>query len=103
MVFIETLIFTKHMQDYLNDEDYSELQSYLAEKPNSGALIQGAGGLRKIRWSAKGKGKRGGVRIIYYWQVDEEQIYLLTIYAKNEMTDLSENDKQALKNMIERW
>jgi mRNA-degrading endonuclease RelE of RelBE toxin-antitoxin system len=103
MVFIETLIFTKYMQDYLNDEDYRELQSYLAEKPNTGSLLQGTGGLRKIRWSAKGKGKRGDVRIIYYWQVDEEQIYLLTIYAKNEMTNLSENEKQALRNMIERW
>jgi len=68
MIFVEATLFTKKVKDYLNDEQYRALQNSLMEDPAAGDLIPGAGGLRKVRWSSKGKGKRGGVRIIYYWQ-----------------------------------
>src|SRR3990167_5534792 len=103
MVFIETALFTKYLQDYLNDDDYSNLQNFLIEQPNAGDLIQGTGGLRKLRWSLDNKGKRGGIRIIYYWQVAEDQIYFFTLHAKNEISDLSDKEKKALKQMLENW
>ncbi|HEX4044589.1 MAG TPA: type II toxin-antitoxin system RelE/ParE family toxin [Gammaproteobacteria bacterium] len=103
MIFIETALFTKYLQDYLEDEEYRELQNFLLEQPDSGDLLQGTGGLRKLRWSLDGRGKRGGIRVIYYWQITEDQIYLFTLYAKNEITDLSSNEKKALKKMLENW
>jgi len=105
MIFIESALFTKWLHDYLNDDEYSELQGFLVEQPEAGDIIPGIGGLRKLRWSSsiKGKGKRGGIRVIYYWQVSEEQIYLFTLYAKNEMADLSSDEKKALKKMLEDW
>ncbi len=103
MVFIETHIFTKQLNDYLSDEEYRKLQEFLIENPHVGDLIQGTGGLRKLRWGLENKGKRGGVRIIYYWQTFYNQIYLMTLYAKNEMTDLTAKEKKALQQMIERW
>jgi mRNA-degrading endonuclease RelE of RelBE toxin-antitoxin system len=103
MIFIETQIFTKQISAYLSDDDYSELQNFLSGAPDAGDLIQGTGGLRKLRWKSGGKGKRGGVRIIYYWQVAKDQIYLMTLYAKNEMADLSAKEKKLLKQMVERW
>jgi hypothetical protein len=103
MVFIETTSFTKYLNNYLNDNEYRELQKFLIEQPEAGALIQGTGGLRKLRWSVDNKGKRGGVRVIYYWQISKDQIYFFTLYAKNEMTDLSIEDKKALKKMLEDW
>ena len=103
MLFIETNLFTKQLAGYFCDEEYRELQIYLIKQPDAGDVIQGTGGLRKLRWGSGNKGKRGGVRIIYYWQMADEQIYMMTLYAKNEMTDLSAKDKKILKQMIERW
>ena len=103
MVFIEAAPFTKCLWDYLNDDEYRELQSFLIEQPEAGDLIQGAGGLLKLRWSMDNKGKRGGIRVIYYWQISEDQIYLFTLYAKNEMSDLSSDEKKILKKMLEGW
>lgn len=103
MVFIEAVPFTKYLQDYLNDDEYRELQNFLIEQPEAGDLIQGTGGLRKLRWSSDNKGKRGGIRVIYYWKVLKDQIYLFTLYAKNEMTDLSTEEKKVLKKMLEDW
>jgi hypothetical protein len=103
MVFIETNLFTKQLAAYLSDNEYRELQGFLIEKPNAGDLIQGTGGLRKLRWGAGGKGKRGGIRIIYYWQTMQNQIYMMTLYAKNEMKDLSAKEKKLLRLMVEEW
>lgn len=103
MVIIESQIFSKLLTDYMSADDYREFQVFLAEHPQAGDVIQGTGGLRKVRWGTKGKGKSGGVRIIYYWQVSESQIYLLTLYAKNEMADLSVNERKMLKKMVEEW
>jgi mRNA-degrading endonuclease RelE of RelBE toxin-antitoxin system len=79
MVFVETYAFTKHIPDCFGDEEYREFQSYLMKHPEEGVLIRGTGGLRKIRWAARNKGKRGGSRIIYYWHIPLEQIYLFDL------------------------
>lgn len=100
MQFIETTIFTKHLYSYLSEEEYCEMQNFLIEQPDAGDLIQGTGGLRKLRWSSGNKGKRGGIRVIYYWQVSAEMIYLMTLYAKNEASDLSAKDKKLLQQML---
>lgn len=103
MLFVETTLFTKLLPSYLSDDSYQEFQDFLIKNPEAGDLIQGTGGLRKIRWQYGGKGKRSGVRIIYYLKSAENYIYLMTIYAKNEMLDLTEIDKKSLKLMLERW
>lgn len=73
------------------------------EQPEAGALIQGTGGLRKLRWNMGTKGKRGGIRIIYYFELKKSHIYLMTLYSKNEMTDLSAKEKKLLKQLLEEW
>ena len=103
MIFIESSLFTEQLSTYLTDDSYTELQAFLCRQPDSGDLIRGSGGLRKLRWRASGRGKRGGLRMIYYWRVEPERIYCLTLYAKNEMADLSTSEKRALRNLMERW
>jgi mRNA-degrading endonuclease RelE of RelBE toxin-antitoxin system len=71
---VETYAFTKRLTELLNDESYAELQSLLAQRPDAGEIIRGSGGMRKIRWAGSGRGKRGGVRIIYYWWVRRDRI-----------------------------
>ena len=102
MIFVETALFTRLVDDYLNDDEYRKLQDFLLKKPDAGKIISGTGGLRKLRWAANNHGKRGGVRIIYYWNV-ADHIYLMTLYAKNEASDLSAREKKALKQMLEDW
>jgi mRNA-degrading endonuclease RelE of RelBE toxin-antitoxin system len=84
MEFIETSLFTNLIYNYLSEDEYLGLQVYLFHHPESGKIIHGSGGVRKIRWAIKGKGKSGGIRVIYYWKVNEEEIWLLTVYAKSE-------------------
>lgn len=103
MVLVESSSFTKYVNDYFEDGEYRNFQNYLILYPEVGVLIPGTGGLRKIRWGASNKGKRGGFRIIYYWHVAREQIYLLMLYRKNEMSDLSVSEKKILSQMVERW
>lgn len=102
-IFVETTIFEKTRPDYIDEDSYQKLQLSLMEIPKAGAVIQGTGGIRKIRWSAKGKGKRSGVRIIYYWLDNKKRFYLLTLYAKNEVTDLKPSEKKVLKQFVEDW
>jgi mRNA-degrading endonuclease RelE of RelBE toxin-antitoxin system len=102
MVIIETSIFTRQVQGLLSDDEYRELQSTLVVRPRAGALIVGSGGLRKIRWGQKGKGKRGGVRVIYYWAVTPEQILMLFMYPKGERDDLTPAQIKVLKQIVER-
>lgn len=103
MTFTETKLFTKLIYDYLTDDEFIEFQNYLIENPETGDLIKKTGGLRKVRWKAKGKGKRSGVRIIYYWYKSMDQIFLLTVFAKNEVSDLSEDERKILKQIVEEW
>lgn len=84
MIFIETSTFTKLLHNYLSDEEYAGMQNYLLQHPAAGAIVRGSGGVRKLRWSLEGRGKRGGVRIIYYWKNAEDEIWMITLYAKNE-------------------
>lgn len=88
MVFIETSTFTRLIYDYLTDDEYLGLQSYLFEHPEAGDVVPGSGGVRKIRWMMTGRGKRGGVRVIYYWKRQDDEIWMLTIYAKNEASTI---------------
>ena len=88
MEYIESPLFSKLVSSYLEDEEYAILQWDLALHPEKGDLIPGSGGLRKIRWLGRGKGKRGGVRIIYYYKNKEGRIWLLTIYTKNEAENI---------------
>ena len=84
MVFIETSTFTRLITKYPSDDEYLGLQTFLLQFPHAGDIIRGTGGVRKLRWHLPGTGKRGGLRVIYYWQVSEDEIWLLTVYGKSE-------------------
>ena len=103
MLFVETPLFTKLIADFLPDEHYRLLQETLIIRPEAGDLIRGEGGLRKIRWSLPGRGKRGGLRIIYYWDVAEERIYLLLPYPKNQQEDLTPAQLKLLRQLVKEW
>ena len=103
MEFIETPLFTKLVNKLLDDDEYRELQEVLIYRPNLGDVIQGTGGLRKIRWMRKGRGKRSGVRVIYYWLMDDEQILMLYIYPKSQQEELTSEQKKTLKLIAKRW
>lgn len=103
MIFIETPIFTEDVLALLSDEEYSEFQNYLATNPLAGDVIQQTGGLRKVRWSTQGKGKRGGVRVIYYHVTAGSQIRLILIYKKGIQDDLTAEQKKMLRQLNERW
>ena len=87
MLFIETSTFTKLLPNYLTDEEYRGLQTYLLQKPDAGDLIKGSGGVRKVRWAPADSGKSGGIRAIYYWKSDHE-IWMLTLYSKSERASI---------------
>jgi len=102
MVIIETSIFTKRIKELMTDDIYRELQNTLVAYPESGKLIQGSAGLRKVRWGIASKGKRGGARVIYYFSNGENQIFMLMVYAKNERSDLTKEQLSLLKKVVER-
>ena len=102
MNIIETPIFTRRIQVMLSDEEYRLLQSDLVNRPDVGKVIPGSGGMRKLRWSAKGHGRRGGIRVIYYWFISKDIILLLFAYSKNEQDDLTKEQLRQLKKIIER-
>ena len=81
--FVETRLFTKLVQEYLSDDEYRALQHTLVANPEAGDVIPGSGGVRKLRWGVAGRGKRGGIRVIYYLRSRQGQIWMLTLYAKN--------------------
>ena len=100
MVFVETTLFTKLLGDYLADDEYRQLQAHLIARPDAGVVIRGSGGVRKVRWRTGGKGKSGGVRVIYYWAVSDAQIFFLTLYAKAEKDDLSAADLKRIVALL---
>jgi len=102
MIFIETSIFTKYIHDYMDDTEFSAFQWYLVQNPESGDIIPGSGGLRKVRWKGKGRGKRGGTRVIYYYKSKKGEIWLLTIYSKNEVENLTKDEIKLLKKELEK-
>jgi mRNA-degrading endonuclease RelE of RelBE toxin-antitoxin system len=103
-IFVELPAFAKYRPDYLDDEGFRDLQNSLMANPEAGDVIEGTGGLRKLRQAdpRRGKGKRGGLRVIYYWWDGKRQFWLFTLYDKDEMDDLSVKEKKVLKGMLKR-
>jgi len=101
MRFVETQIFTSELAGLLNAEEYRRLQLALALRPEQGALIRGSGGLRKIRWGTSGRGKRGGIRVIYFWDPAEDACYMLFAYPKTEQDDLTQAQLMVLRRLVQ--
>ena len=99
MVLIETPVFTRQIQQLMNDEDYREFQNALISDPTRGELVPGGGGIRKIRAGLPGRGKRGGARVIYFWQDEKERIFLLLAYAKSAKDNLSRKQVAQLRDI----
>ena len=102
MVFVETPIFTRQVQEVLSDDQYRDLQDKLRNHPDAGPKIKGSGGLRKLRWGIEGQGKSGGVRIIYHWVVTQDRIFMVYMYPKSKQDDLSSEQLKALKKTVEK-
>lgn len=100
MIIVETQIFTRQVLLLLSDEEYRLLQSVLANRPDAGVIIPSSGGLRKMRWGMTGRGKRGGVRVIYYWAVKQERILMLLIYPKNVKDDMTQEQLKILRKIV---
>lgn len=97
---IRTASFTRRAKRLLSDFDLNALEESIALRPDAHPVIAGTGGVRKARWARPGKGKRGGLRIVYYFQVRPELVYILDIYAKNEKSDLNAADKRELRRIV---
>jgi hypothetical protein len=100
MEFIETPTFTRQILALLPDDDYRGLQNELMENPERGDTIKGGGGVRKVRYAAMGHGKRGGIRVIYYWLRDDGQIYMLLAYPKSEKDNLTDKETALLHDFV---
>jgi len=96
MVFIETSVFTRQIAELTTDRSYRELQEWLMAAPDAASLIRGGGGCRKVRWNAPSSGKRGGIRVIYYWMSREDRILMLLAYAKSRLDDLTPEQVRTL-------
>ena len=101
-IFVELPPFQRHRQNYLNDDDFRSFQQMLMKNPEAGDVIEGTGGLRKMRFAdgRRGKGKRGGLRVIYYWWLPGQQFWLFTLYDKDEMDDLTAAQRKTLKALL---
>jgi mRNA-degrading endonuclease RelE of RelBE toxin-antitoxin system len=99
----EMPIFTKLIADLLPDEEYRKIQLALVLRPEAGKIIPSSGGLRRIRWKINGSGKRGGLRLIYFWDVPEETIYMLLVYKKSKQEDLTPNQLKTLRSLLKEY
>jgi hypothetical protein len=102
VIFIETSVFTRQIKNLLSEDSYIKLQQWIVDSPQRGNMIRGGGGCRKIRWMTPGQGKRGGIRVIYYWQKQTSQIFMLLAYPKNEATNLSQEQIALLGELIKK-
>lgn len=100
MVLIETSVFTKQIKSLLPDDDYRELQQSLLEDPACGDVIPGGGGIRKVRHARPGTGKSGGLRVIYYWVIDDDQILMLLAYPKSVRDNLTPAELAELRTLV---
>ncbi len=100
MRFIETSIFTRAIVELLDDEQYRCLQLALLLRPERGPVIRGSGGVRKIRWSLPSRGKRGGIRVLYFWHGPSETFYMLYAFRKNVQEDLTRQQLRALARLV---
>jgi len=101
MEFFETSIFTKLIEKLISDKEYHLLQLQLSVRPESGDVIKVSGGIRKLRWAGSGRGKRGGIRVIYYYFTEDDQIYMLYAYTKSKKDDLTADQVKQLKQLVE--
>ena len=101
VVIVETRVFTARIGDLLSDEHYRALQGHLLRRPSAGDIIPGTGGLRKLRWGSRGRGKRGGARVIYFWHPPSNRLLMLFAFAKNERADLTAPQKKVLRQIVE--
>jgi hypothetical protein len=99
--FVETKLFTRLVQEYLSDDEYSELQQALIANPEAGAVVPGSGGIRKLRWGVAGRGKRGGIRVIYFLRTRQGQIWMLTLYPKNVAENIPAHVLKQIKGEID--
>lgn len=100
MIFIETPTFTRLMTALLNDDEYSKLQAELVKRPDAGDLIKDGGGIRKLRWKRAGTGKSGGIRVIYYWLTEDDQLLMLLAYPKNVKDNLTDKETAILRKLV---
>lgn len=100
MEFVETPVFTRQVTALLSDDAYRRLQNDLAEMPDRGDLIKGGGGIRKVRCAQEGRGKSGGIRVIYYWIRDDHRIYMLLAYPKSKKDTLSDRETAILAQLV---
>jgi hypothetical protein len=100
--FIEARAFARRRRVHFSEAEYERLQTHLTDQPDAGKVVPGSGGVRKLRWAGLGRGKRGGLRVIYYWQSMKGQIWLLMLYAKNEMADAPSHILRQMREEFER-
>ena len=100
MEFIETPVFTRQIHLLISDDEYAVLQRELSEDPQVGALVRGGGGIRKMRFALPGRGKSGGIRVIYYWLREDGQIYMLLAYPKSEKDNLTDRETAVLRELV---
>jgi hypothetical protein len=100
-IFVETKLFTRLVNEFLTDDEYAALQAALIANPEVGAVIPGSGGVRKLRWSFAGRGKRGGLRVIYFLRTRQGQIWMLTLYPKNVLDNMPAHVLRAIRSEID--
>jgi hypothetical protein len=98
--FVETTVFTRRLRDVLTDNQYQRLQEALLRRPLQGSVIEGTSGIRKLRWAQQGRGKRGSLRVIYYWHSKRETFLMLFLYSKNEQGDLTAEQRRLFAQVV---
>jgi mRNA-degrading endonuclease RelE of RelBE toxin-antitoxin system len=101
LTFVETKLFTSLVGGYLSEDEYAALQLSIAANPEAGEIVRGSGGVRKLRWSGSGRGKRGGIRVIYYLRTARGEVWMLTMYAKNEADSIPAHVLKRIKEEID--
>jgi len=99
---IETPVYSRKAEALLSDSDREDFAVFISRNPTAGSVVRGSGGVRKVRWARTGSGKSGGVRVIYYNMLEEEEVWLLTLYAKNERSTIPGHELKLIKEAIER-
>ena len=102
LTLVESAVFLRRVEGLLTPEEHRAFQAFIAQSPEAGAVIKGGGGLRKVRWGREGHGKSSGVRVIYYVATQRGLLHLLLIYAKSEQDDLTPEQLEVLRKMMEK-